>query len=385
MGGDAQSLVLGEDQELLAKTAADFVAERSPLARVRALRDADDALGFSPELWREMAALGWVGIPFPEAWGGAGLGLAELAVVLEALGRALAPEPFLATVLLGGQALLRGGSDAQRRQWLPRVCAGAAFLALAHEERAGAGDPAFAATRAEPDGTGWRLDGEKAPVLDGCAAHAFVVAARTAGAPCDREGLSLFLVPAGTAGLEVERLRRVDSRGAASLRLRGVRVGPESLLGAPGAGRALLEPVLDLATAGLCAEMLGSAEEALARTLDYLKHRVQFGVPIGSFQALRHRAARLFIEVELCRSATLAAARALDAVAEDAALLVSLAKARASETAMLVANEAVQMHGGIGMTDEHEIGFFLKRARVAACTLGDAAAHRDRWARLRGY
>ena len=383
--GDATSLVLGEDQELLATTAADFVAERSPLSRVRALRDAEDALGFSPALWKEMAELGWVGIPFPEAYGGAGLGQAELAVVLEALGRSLAPEPFLATVLLGGQAILRAGSEAQRRHWLPRVCAGEAFLALASEERAGAGDPAFVATRAERDGEGYRLDGEKAPVLDGPAAHAFVVAARTAGAPRDAEGVSLFLDASDAAGLEVERLRRVDSRGAAALRLRGVRVGADALLGAAGAGRATLEAVQDLATAGLCAEMLGSAEEALARTLHYLKHRVQFGVPIGSFQGLKHRAAQMFIEVELCRSSAMAAARALDAGAPEAAALVSLAKARASETAMLVANEAVQMHGGIGMTDEHEIGFFLKRARVAAWTLGDAAAHRDRWARLHGY
>jgi len=383
--GDATSLVLGEDQELLAKTAADFVAERSPLSRVRALRDADDPLGFSPALWKAMAELGWVGIPFPEVYGGAGLGMAELAIVLEALGRALAPEPFLATVLLGGQAILRGGSEAQRSAWLPRVCAGEACLALASEERAGAGDLLCVATRAEAEGQGWRLEGEKAPVLDGPAAQAFVVAARTAGAPRDREGVSLFLVPADAAGLEVLRLRRVDGRGAAALRLRGVHVGAEALLGAPGAGRAILEPVLDLATAGLAAEMLGSAEEALARTLHYLKHRVQFGVPIGSFQALKHRAARLFIEVELCRSAVLAAVRALDAGAADATALVSLAKARASELAVHVADEAVQMHGGIGMTDEHEIGFFLKRARVAACTLGDAAAHRERWAGLHGY
>jgi alkylation response protein AidB-like acyl-CoA dehydrogenase len=311
--------------------------------------------------------------------------MAELAVVLEALGRGLAPEPFLATVLLGGQAILRGGSEAQRSAWLPRVCAGEACLALAAEERAGGGDALFVAARAEAEGQGWRLEGEKAPVLDGPAAQAFVVAARTAGAPRDREGLSLFLVPAGVPGLEVLRLRRIDSRGAAALCLRGVRVGAEALLGAPGTGRAILEPVLDLATAGLCAEMLGSAEEALARTLHYLQHRVQFGVPIGSFQALRHRAARLFIELELCRSSVLAAVRALDAGAADAAALVSLAKARASELALHVADEAVQMHGGIGMTDEHEIGFFLKRARVAACTLGDAAAHRERWAGLQGY
>jgi alkylation response protein AidB-like acyl-CoA dehydrogenase len=374
-----------EDQELLAKTAADFVADRSPVSRVRQLRDADDALGFSPALWKEMAALGWAGIPFPEAYGGAGMGLAELAVVLEALGRTLAPEPFLASVLLGGQALLRGGSESQKRTWLPRLCAGEAFLALAHEERGGRYDPWRVATRAERTADGFRIAGEKAHVLDGASAHALVVVARSSGGERDREGLSLLLVPAGAPGLEVERQRRVDSRGAAIVRLRGVAVGADALVGTEGGAADLLEEVIDLATAGLCAEMLGSAAEAFARTLHYLKHRVQFGVPIGSFQALKHRAAQMFIEIELCRSATMAAARALDAGSAEARALVSLAKARASEAALLVAHEAVQMHGGIGMTDEHEIGFYLKRARVAEQSFGDAAYHRDRWARLHGY
>jgi alkylation response protein AidB-like acyl-CoA dehydrogenase len=374
-------LVLTEDQELLAKTAADFVAERSPVARVRALRDADDPLGFSPALWKEMADLGWVGIPFPEEYGGAGMGCAELAVVLEALGRTLAPEPFLGTVLLAGQALLRGGSQAQRSAWLPRVCAGDAFLALANEERGGRYDPTRVATRAVRTDGGFRISGEKVHVIDGTAAHAFVVSARGAG----DEGISLFLVPADAEGVEVERQRRVDSRGAAIVRLREVAVAREALVGPEAGGVALLEEVVDVATAGLCAEMLGSSAEAFDRTLRYLRDRLQFGVPIGSFQALKHRAANVFIELELVRSAVMAAARALDEGSPDARTLVSLAKARASETAVLVANEAVQMHGGIGMTDEHEIGFYLKRARVAECSFGDAAYHRDRWARLLGY
>jgi alkylation response protein AidB-like acyl-CoA dehydrogenase len=332
-----------------------------------------------------MAGLGWVGIPFPEAYGGAGMGASEIAVVLEALGRTLAPEPFLSTVLLAGRAILRGGSEAQKRAFLPRVCAGDAFLALAHDERGGRGGALHVATRCERSGAGWRIEGEKAHVLDGGAAHAFVVSARASGGVRDREGLSLFLVPREAAGLEVERQRRVDSRGAAIVRLRGVAVGPEALLGPEGGGAAILEDAIDFATVGLCAEMLGSAAEAFERTLHYLRHREQFGVPIGSFQALKHRAAQMFIEIELCRSAVLAAARAVDAQAADASALVSLAKARASETAMLVGNEAVQMHGGIGMTDEHEIGFYLKRARVAEQTFGDASTHRDRWARLLGY
>jgi alkylation response protein AidB-like acyl-CoA dehydrogenase len=378
-------LVLSEDQELLAKTAADFVSEHSPVSRVRALRDRGDADGFSRALWKQMAELGWVGIPFPEAVGGAGMGVAELAVVLEELGRTLAPEPFLANSLLAGQALLRAGSEAQQRAWLPGLVAGDRLLALAHQERQARFDLHRIATRAARQGGGYRLTGEKIAVLDGGCADAFVVAARTAGAEADGDGISLFLVPAGAPGLGIERQQRVDARNAAIVRLDGVTVGADALLGTEGAGLPVLEAVVDLATAGLCAEMLGSMSEAFARTLSYLKQREQFGVPIGSFQALKHRAANLFIQVELCRSAVMAAARALDLGDAEAAKLVSLAKARCSDAAVQVANEAVQMHGGIGMTDEHEIGFYLKRARVACQTFGDAAFHRDRWARLGGY
>jgi alkylation response protein AidB-like acyl-CoA dehydrogenase len=378
-------LVLSEDQELLAKTAADFAAEHGSIARLRALRDARDPVGFSRALWKQMAELGWPGIPFPESLGGAGLGLAELAIVMEALGRTLAPEPFLSTVLLGGQALGLGGSEAQQRAWLPRVASGDAFLALAQQEAGSRFDLCRVATRAERARDGFVLRGEKIQVLDGHVADAWVVSARTSGAAADRDGISLFLVPADAPGAGVERQWRVDSRNAAIVRFEGVSVPASAAVGALGAGAELLERVIDAATVGLCAEMLGAASEAFERTLAYLKQRAQFGAVIGSFQGLKHRAARLYMELELARSAVMAAARAYDAGDSDAASLVSLAKARCSDAAVLVANEAIQMHGGIGMTDEHEIGFFLKRARAAELTFGDAAFHRDRWARLSGY
>jgi len=306
-------------------------------------------------------------------------------VILEALGRQLAPEPFLSAVALGGRCLLLGGSDAQKQRWLTPLVAGDAFLALAHQERRSRYDLNRVATRAVQDGAGWKLSGEKVQVLEGASADAFIVAARTAGEESDPTGISLFLVPAGTPGLTVTSQRRVDSRGAALLALDGVAVGSDALVGAAGEGGALLASVVDGATVALCAEMLGSMSEAFDRTIQYLKDRRQFGVPIGSFQALKHRAAEMFIQVELSRSAVMAAARALDAGARDAGLLVSLAKARCSDAAILVANEAIQMHGGIGMTDEHDIGFYLKRARVAELTFGDAAWHRERWAKLSGY
>jgi alkylation response protein AidB-like acyl-CoA dehydrogenase len=378
-------LVLDEDQELIAKTASDFVREKSPVARMRALRDAGDAgdaTGFSRALWTEMAELGWVGLAFPDNLGGAGLGFAELAIVLEELGRTLAPEPFLGTVLLGGQALLLGGSDAQQQQWLPRLCAGDAIVSLAHQEAKSRYDVHHVETRAQKTSAGWKLTGQKVQVLDGHVADALLIPARSSGAVADAAGISLFLVTKGAAGLATARQARVDSRGAALVKLDGV-VG--ELVGAEGEAGELLARVIDRATVGLCAEMLGGMQQALALTLEHLKTRRQFDVPIGSFQALKHRAADVFIEIELAKSVVMAAARAIDESSPELAKLASLAKAKCSDAYVLAANEGVQMFGGVGMTDEYDIGLYLKRARAAELTFGDSAFHRARWASLGGY
>jgi len=378
-------LVLSEDQELLAKTASDWVREHSPVSRVRQLRDANDATGFSRPLWKQMAELGWVGIVFPEEYGGAGMGFADLAVVLEALGRTLAPEPLLSTVLLGGRAILLGGSDALKHAWLPGICEGDKVRAFAHQEAKSRHDPFRVASTAKSDGAGFRLDGEKIQVLDAQVADALIVVARSSGAERDEAGLTLFLVPRGAAGLTITPQTRIDHRNAALVKLDGVRVGADAVIGAAGQGAALLQPVIDGATVGLCAEMLGAMSQVFDDTLHYLKTRQQFGVPIGSFQALKHRAAKVYMEVELARSAVMAAARAADANDADFEKLVALAKARCSDAFVLAANEAVQMFGGVGMTDEYDVGFYLKRARVAEMTFGDAAWHRERFARLGGY
>ena len=375
-------LVLTEDQALIAKTAADFVREKSPVARMRALRDANDTAGFSRALWKEMAELGWVGLAFPEAHGGAGLGFAELAVVLEELGRALAPEPFLGTVLLGGQALLLAGSEAQKQAWLPRICAGDALVTLAHQEARSRYEVHHVETRAERSGAGWTLRGEKIQVLEGHVAVALLIPARTSGAVGDASGISLFLVPKGAAGVTTTRQSRVDSRSAALVKLDGA---AGELVGAEGQAGALLARVIDRATIGLCAEMLGGMQQAFALTVEHLKTRKQFDVPIGSFQALKHRAADVFIELELARSVVMAAARAVDEDDAEIARLASLAKAKCSDAYVLAANEGVQMFGGVGMTDEYDIGLYLKRARAAELTFGDAAFHRARWASLGGY
>jgi alkylation response protein AidB-like acyl-CoA dehydrogenase len=282
-------------------------------------------------------------------------------------------------------ALAQGGTEKQQLEWLPPVIEGDRFLTLAYQERMSRFELTRVGTRATPDGDGWQITGDKIQVLDGSTADALVVSARTEGSDRDADGLTLFLIPSDAPGLSIQRQHRVDSRNSALIRLDSVRVGREAIVGELGQGGELLERVIDGATVGLCAEMLGSMSEAFDRTLEYLKTREQFGAPIGSFQALKHRAAEMFIEIELCRSTVMAAARGVDAGDPDSALLVSLAKARCSDAAIEVANEAIQMHGGIGMTDEHDIGFYLKRARVAEMTFGDSAYHRDRWARLSGY
>ena len=379
------ALVLTEDQELLAQTARDFVRTNSPLSRLRALRDGQDSVGFSPDLWQEMAQLGWAGILIPEEYGGAGLGLADLAVVLEAVGRNLAPEPFLSTVLLGGQLLADAGSPEQKQAWLSGVATGEKILALAYQEARSRYDLNRVSTRATTEGDAWRLLGEKIQVLDGQNADALIVSARTSGEDNDQDGITLFLIAPDTPGVALIPQTRVDGRAAALVNLDGVKVGAESIVGTVGQGFQTLLYIVDLATVGLCAEMLGGMSQIFDDTLDYLKTREQFGVVIGSFQALKHRAANVFMEIELCRSAVMAAANAADADESDLALLVSLAKARCSDAFVLATNEGVQMHGGIGMTDEHDAGLYMKRARAAEMTFGDAAWHRDRWARLRGY
>jgi alkylation response protein AidB-like acyl-CoA dehydrogenase len=380
-------LVLTEEQELLHSTARELVSGRSSLRRIRQLRDDADADGFSRALWKEMAELGWLGITVPVEHGGLGLGAMDLACVMEEVGRGLMPEPLLSTVVLGTGTLLLGGSDAQRSEHVPKVVAGERLLALAAYEARGRHDPFHTETRAEQAGGGWVLRGEKTPVLDGHVADWLIVSARTAGDVAGQDGIGLFLVPAGAPGLHVSRLTRVDGRNAAVVKLDGVRVGADGILGSPGAAGAVLARVVDRGTAALAAEMLGGMEGAFEMTLAYLKTRQQFGVPIGSFQALKHRAAKMFVELELARSAVMHAARAIDEGRDDRAVAraVSVAKGRVSDAFMLVANEGVQMHGGIGMTDEHDIGFFLKRARAAEMTFGDAAWHRERFARLEGY
>jgi alkylation response protein AidB-like acyl-CoA dehydrogenase len=378
-------LALTEDQTMLARSASDYLGQSSPITRLRALRDAKDARGYSLEVYKKLAELGFTGIPFSEADGGAGLGLAETVLVTEALGKTLAPEPFIPSIVLSGRAIALAGSATQKSAWLEPLIAGEKVLATAHTAPKGRYDLTHAPFRAERAGQGFKLTGQATHVWGGFQADAFVVVARTSGKDGTQEGLTLFLVPGNARGLSQKRLTRVDSLNAATLSLEGAELTQADVLGKVDEGYTVLSRTVDEATVALAGEMLGGMQEAFARTRTYLKERRQFGVAIGSFQALKHRAARMFIELELARSAVMAAARALDEQLPEAGLLVSVAKARVSDAYVLIANEAVQMHAGIGMTDEHEIGFFIKRARAAELKFGDAAYHRDRFASRVGY
>jgi alkylation response protein AidB-like acyl-CoA dehydrogenase len=370
------ALVLSSDAQLVRDTAQQFFREKAPVEALRKLRDARDPAGFSRDLWREMAALGWAGFLVPEAYGGAEFGLFGLGLVMEQAGHTLAATPLLSTALIGASALVLGGSEAQKQAHLPALVAGERIFALALEE-APHHAPRRIALQAERTDGGYRLSGEKRFVLDGHVADVLIVAART-----HDERVVLLLVPGDAPGVTRSRTVMVDSRNAANIRFDGVAVGEGAVLSG---GADLLEAVLDRARAGLAAEMLGSSTETFERIVQYLKERKQFGVLIGTFQGLKHRAATMFCELELTRSAVLAALSAIDDGSAEAPALASLAKAKAGDTFFLVSNEGVQMHGGIGMTDEHEIGFFLKRARVAQASFGDAPFHRDRYARLSGY
>jgi alkylation response protein AidB-like acyl-CoA dehydrogenase len=374
------SELTAEDLELLRDTAARFFDEQMPITALRTLRDEGDETGFDRSQWREMAEMGWAGILLDESYGGTALGYAALGVILEESGRTLAASPLVSTVLLGAQAIARAGSIAQREDLLPGVTSGTTILALAHEESTRHA-PHQIATRAVKSGDNYVLKGRKIFVLDGHVADHLIVVARNNGENDDREGISLFLVAANAPGIKRNRTILVDGRNAANIEFSDVTA---SALGTIGNGFDILEPILDGARASLAAEMLGTANEAFDQTIEYLKVREQFGAQIGSFQALKHRAAEMYCEIELARASAYAALAEIDADGPESAQLASIAKTKACDMLELVSSEAVQMHGGIGMTDAADAGLFLKRARVAQQIFGDALYHRDRYANLIG-
>lgn len=382
------ALVLNEDQQLLKESAKNFCQQSSPLSVLRDLRDRKDETGFERDIWQQMLDLGWAGMAIPEAYGGFDFGYGGLGIVLEETGRTLTSSPLISTVLIGATAIAEIGSDEQKQSLLPKIAAGELLLSLALDETVVHNPSHIEKTIATKAGNDFVLSGEKTFVLDGHVADKLIVAARTSGDKDSEEGISLFIVNVSAPGVKVTRTQMVDSRNSAKVTFDNVTVSADDLLGDEGKGYKTLEYVLDIARIGLAAEMLGSIQEVFNRIVDYLKQREQFGVLIGSFQGLQHRAANMYSEIELCKSVVRASLAALDnekSTKDEIAELASIAKAKLSEVFFEVSNEGVQMHGGIGMTDEFDIGFFIKRARVAQQYLGDAVFHRDRFATLKNF
>ncbi len=373
-------LYLDDDQTVLQDTIRDFVAEHAPVSHMRALRDAEDATGFSRELWKQFAEMGFTGILIGEDQGGLGLGHVEAGVVLEEIGRNLSPSPFLSTAVAAVEAL-KGTGQAER--WFPGIIAGETVAALAIDE--GAKHRDTVAMTAERSGNGFKLTGAKRFVTHGHTADLIIVAARTGGSADDKDGITLFAVPKDAAGLTANAERLVDSSLAARVEFEGVEVDADAVIGEVDAGRTPLDRLLRAGRTGASAELLGVGGGAMDMTIGYMKERKQFGTLIGSFQALQHRAAHLYSEMEVARAAVLKAQQLLDLGSDRADEAVSVAKAMTALATTLSVQEGVQMHGGIGMTDEYDIGFYMKRARVLAEMFGDANFHADRLAVAAGY
>jgi len=377
-------LVLSEEEQFLKDTAKDFAEERSPISHFRSLRDANDPQLWDKDIWSEMVKLGWPGILIPEEFGGSNFGVTGIGVILQECAKTLTPSPLFATGVLGAFALTQYGSEAQKKNFLPKIVNGEITTALAIDESSHH-DPNKTVMTAIKSESGYTLNGKKIFVIDGASANLFIVLARTSGSKGDSTGLSLFLVDSGSSDIEIVKLDMADSRNYANIVFNNVNVESSSLLGDLETAGETVESILDIGRIAMSAEMLGNAESAFDITLNYLKQRKQFGALIGSFQALQHRAAEMFCEIELTKSSVMAAMRAADESSNELQRLSSLSKTIAGETLHLVSNESIQMHGGIGVTDEYDIGFFLKRARVIEQIFGSAKFHTERYANLSGF
>ncbi len=375
--------LLTDEQVMLRDSARGWVKANAPVGAFRKMRDGGNPKGFDDATFKAIAGMGWTGVVIPEAHGGSEFGYRSIGVVLEELGRNVVAAPLIGSAVGAASALALGGTKAQKRDWLPKIADGTAIGALAVDEgpRHAPDRIALAAT---PKGGGYALSGGKTFVMEGMAADMFVVAARTGGKAGDGTGVTLFLMPAGARGLSRKRRELMDSRGYADLTFGDVEVGADAVIGKAGEGKALLDKVLDRTTAAVAAEQMGLAQQAFETTIDYMKTRVQFGQLIGSFQALQHRAAYLFTALQLARPTIDAALQAIDEDAPDVSELVSLAKATANDVVNYATREMIQLHGGIGMTDAHDAGFYIKRARVLEAAFGNSAYHRERYARLIG-
>ena len=377
-------LILTEEEQFLKDTAKNFAEERSPINHFRALRDNSDPILWDKDMWSEMSKLGWPGIMIPEEYGGSNFGLSGICVVLQECAKTLTPSPLLASGVLGAYAINKYGTKEQKEKYLPLIASGELTTSIAVDESSHH-NPYDSMLTAKKSSDEYVLSGKKTFVIDGTSSDLIIVLARTSGEKGDSTGLTVFIVDSNADGIDRIKLEMADSRNYANIIFDNVKISTKNILGDVEAGGEAIDDILDIGRIAMSAEMLGNSEAAFDTTLDYLKQRKQFGVLIGSFQALQHRAAEMFCEIELTKSSVIAAMRAADERSNDVQRLSSLAKTVAGETLHLVSNEAIQMHGGIGVTDEYDIGFFLKRARVAEQIFGSAKFHTERYANLSGF
>ena len=377
-------LILTEEEQFLKDTAKNFAEERSPITHFRSLRDNSDPILWDKDMWQEMSKLGWPGIMIPEEFGGSNFGLSGICVVLQECAKTLTPSPLFATGVLGAYAINNYGTKEQKEKYLPLIANGKLTTSVAVDESSHH-NPNDTLLIAKKSADEFILSGKKTFVIDGTSSDLLIVLARTSGEKGDSTGLTLFLIDSNSDGIDRIKLEMADSRNYANIIFDNVKISSNNILGDIEAGGEAIDDILDIGRIAISAEMLGNSEAAFETTLDYLKQRKQFGVLIGSFQALQHRAAEMFCEIELTKSSVIAAMRAADERSNDVQRLSSLAKTVAGETLHLVSNEAIQMHGGIGVTDEYDIGFFLKRARVAEQIFGSAKFHTERYANLSGF
>ena len=378
------ALVLNEEQQSLKDIAKEFLQKNAPVTHFREIRDTENELGYDQDLWKQMVDLGWSGILVPEEYGGFDFGMVGMGSIFEEMGKMLTPSPLFSTGVLGASLIALGGNDKQKQTYLPQIVDGSITTALALEE-GNRHSPLAINTEAKKDGENYSVTGDKTFVIDGHSSKLLIVAARTSGSEKDSSGITLFLIDPSANGVEVNKTSMVDSRNSANITLKNVTVSKDDILGEENNGAAILEEVLDRAQIAISAEMLGNASQAFDITLEYLKERKQFGAVIGSFQALQHRAAEMYSELELTKSSVIAACVAADEKSNDLRRMASLAKFKAGETNHLVTNEAVQMHGGVGVTDEYDVGLYLKRARVTEQIFGNSEYHLDRYASLSEY
>ena len=377
-------LILTEEQEFLRDTAKDFAQERTPVAHFRALRDNNDQNLWDKDIWQEMVNLGWSGILIPEEFGGSNFGVAGISVILQECGKTLTPSPLFSTGVLGAYAISNFGTQEQKEKYLPKIVNGKITTALAVDESSHH-EPLKTSLTAEKNKDNYILNGKKTFVIDGASADVLIVLTRTSGNSGELAGLTLFIIDSSAEGLNKIKLDMADSRNYANINFNDVICSNQDILGALETGGETVESILDIGRIAISAEMLGNAESAFETTIEYLKQRKQFGVLIGTFQALQHRAAAMFCEIELTKSAVMAAVHGADERSNELQRLSSLAKTIAGETLHLVSNEAIQMHGGIGVTDEYDLGFFLKRSRVAEQIFGSSTYHTERYANLSGF